>query len=249
MIQRAAALLVLLIVPPATAQPPAAPVPVAMLTGDGVSGKGPAMIEETLNAGGYKVTRIDAADVRAGKLKGAKILIVPGGLSRTQGTALGRDGRELVKAFVADGGGYVGVCAGCYLASSQYEWSLHLLPVKVVDPSNWERGKKSLAIELTADGRQWFGRKDTQLKVVYHNGPVLEPIDGAKEPLLALARYREEVTRKGAKEGLMVNSPAVVAARYGKGWVIGISPHPEQTVGARDLLPAALKWARELPAR
>lgn len=251
---RLAACLVLFVALPAAAQPPGPPaapppIPVAMLVGDGVGGKGPAMMEETLNAGGYKVTRVDAADVRAGKLKGAKILIVPGGLSRTQATALGRDGRELVRSFVAEGGGYVGVCAGCYLASSQYEWSLHLLPVKVVDPSNWERGVKPLKIELTADGKEWFGRKDPELKVTYHNGPVLEPIAGAKEKLYSLATYREEVTRKGAKEGLMMNTPAIVAARYGKGWAIGISPHPEQTEGCRDMLPAALKWAREMPTR
>jgi glutamine amidotransferase-like uncharacterized protein len=226
-----------------------APIPVAMLVGDGVSGKGPAMLEETLNASGYAVTKIDAADVRAGKLKEAKILVVPGGFSRTQATALGRDGRELVKSFVAEGGGYVGVCAGCYLASSEYEWSLHLLPVKVVDANNWERGIKPVKVELTTEGKDWFARKDAELKLYYHNGPVLEPIPGAKEKLVLLAVYREELTRKGAKEGLMLNTPAVVAARYGKGWAIGVSPHPEQTDGARDMLPAALKWARELPAR
>ncbi|HEX4610078.1 MAG TPA: BPL-N domain-containing protein [Urbifossiella sp.] len=232
---------------PAPVTPVPTPVAVAMLVGDGVGGKGPAMLEETLTANGYAVTRVDAADVRAGKLKGMKVLIVPGGLSRTQATALGRDGREVVKQFVADGGGYVGLCAGCYLASSQYEWSLHLLPVKVVDPANWERGIKPLTVELTPAGRTAFGRKDTEVRVQYHNGPVLEPAGGADGKLIPLAVYREEVTRKGAKEGLMRGTPAAVAGRYGKGWAIGISPHPEQTEGLRDMLPAALRWARELP--
>lgn len=251
-----AACLLLFAAVPALAQPPVAPpvavsekVTIAMMIGDGVGGKGPAMMEETLTAAGYKVTRVDAADIRAGKLKGAQILIVPGGISRTQATALGRDGREVVKQFVSDGGGYVGVCAGCYLASSHYEWSLNLIPVKVVDSANWERGIKPLAVELTPAGKDAFGRKEKDVKVQYHNGPVLEPIAGAAEKLIPLAVYREEVTRKGAKEGLMLGTPAAVAARYGKGWAIGISPHPEQTEGLRDMLPAALKWARDLPAK
>ena len=244
--------LLLLAALPASAQPPApAPAPravtVAMLVGDGVGGKGPDMIEETLTAAGYAVARVDAADVRAGKLAGARVLVVPGGLSRTQATALGRDGREVVKRFVADGGGYVGVCAGCYLASSQYEWSLHLLPVTVVDAANWERGIKPLAVELTPAGKDAFGRAETQLKVQYHNGPVLEPTAEAEGKLIPLAVFREEVTRKGAKTGLMLGTPAAVAGRYGAGWAIGISPHPEQTDGLRDMLPAALRWARDLP--
>ena len=36
--------------------------------------------------------------------------------------------RSEVKAFVKDGGCYVGICAGCYLASTGYDWSLDLLP-------------------------------------------------------------------------------------------------------------------------
>lgn len=243
----AACLLLFAALPVAAQSPAATPVPVAMLVGDGVGGKGPAMMEETLTAAGYTVTRVDAADVRAGKLKGMSVLIVPGGLSRTQATALGRDGREVVKRFVADGGGYVGLCAGCYLASSQYDWSLHLLPVKVVDPANWERGIKPLTVGLTPAGQAAFDRRDAEVRVQYHNGPVLEPAAGAAGKLIPLAVYREEVTRKGAKEGLMVGTPAAVAGRYGKGWAIGISPHPEQTAGLRDMLPAALRWARDLP--
>ncbi|HEY1190574.1 MAG TPA: BPL-N domain-containing protein [Gemmata sp.] len=249
MAPRIAACLLLFVALPARAEPPApaTPVPVAMLIGDGVGGKGPDMIEETLTASGYKITRVDAADIRAGKLKDAKVLIVPGGLSRTQATALGRDGREVIKKFVTDGGGYVGVCAGCYLASSHYDWSLHLLPVKVVDSTNWARGIKPLAVELTPAGKEAFGRKDKDLKVQYHNGPVLEPINGSEGKLISLAVFREELTRKGAKEGLMLGTPAAVAGRYGKGWAIGISPHPEQTEGLREMLPSALRWARELP--
>ena len=225
------------------ASPPKGVVHVALYAGAGTSGKGPKLLEETLHADGlFAVTPITPEEIRAGRLKDFKVLIVPGGLSQTQGIALGEDGREMVRQFVSGGGTYVGICAGCYLASCHYKWSLNILPVKVVDSANWERGVTPLLLGLTAEGKDWLSRKEGEVKLIYHNGPVLAPLEEPKEKLVVLATYREEVTRKGAKEGLMVNTPALVAARYGKGWAIGISPHPEMTEGYREMVPAAIRW-------
>jgi hypothetical protein len=41
----------------------------------------------------------------------------------------------------------------------------------------------------------------------------------------------------------MVNSPAIAASRCGKGRVVFISPHPEQTPGLEDLVRRAAAWA------
>jgi len=248
-------LLVTVLVAQARAEAPKAdptkqPIAVALYSGAGASGTGPKMLEETLRAKGeFQVTRITPEDIRAGKLKNFQILIMPGGVSSTQGVALGEDGREMVRKFIADGGTYVGICAGCYLASSHYTWSLNVLPVKVVDSPNWERGIKPLSVELTREGKDWLSHSDKDVKVKYHNGPVLQPLPDAREKLLTLATYREEVTKKGAKEGLMIDTPAMVAARYRKGWVIGISPHPEQTEGLRGMIPSAVRWALDHAAK
>lgn len=223
---------------------PTRPATIALYAGPGVSGKGPKTLEETLQQKGeFMVRSITPEEIRAGKLKGFQVLIIPGGLSKSQGDALGEDGRQMVRQFISDGGTYVGICAGCYLASCHYKWSLNVLPVKVVDSTNWERGITTLALRLTDEGKQWLGHAEADVKVKYHNGPVLAPLAESKEKLLVLATYREEITRKGAKEGLMIDTPAMVAARYGKGWVVGISPHPEQTEGLKDMVPAALRWS------
>ncbi len=225
------------------------PVAVAMYDGPGVGGKGPGMLEEKFHADTeFRITRLKPEDIRAGKLKGFKALIVPGGSSKGEGAALGADGRDEVRKFVADGGCYVGICAGCYLASSHYEWSLNLLPVEVVDSANWGRGRASLKVEFTPAGKEWFARSDAEAKTIYHNGPVIRPKKGAEKQVVPLAVYREEITRKGAKEGLMVNTAAVAAGKYGKGWAVGVSPHPEQTDGLKDLVPSAIRWALAQPA-
>jgi len=240
----AAITLMLLTVSVAHAEEKKPTVAVALYDGPGAGGDGPKMLEEKFHADTeFRITRIKAEEIRAGKLKNFKVLIVPGGTGSNEGNALGEDGREQVRKFVNEGGVYVGICAGCFLASCQYKWSLHILPVTVVDTPNWERGRGVLKLELTGDGKEWTGRKEADVKSIYHNGPVLKMMPDAKEKVIPLAVYREEMTRKGAKEGLMAGTPAMAAARYGKGWAIGVSPHPEQTADVKDLVPNVIRKA------
>jgi len=242
----AAVVSALAFVPIRAKAPPA--VAVAMYADRGAYGNGPAMLEdEFARTADLRLTKVTADDIRAGKLADYRVLVVPGGTGGTQGKALGAAGRAAVRSFVERGGTFVGICAGCYLASTGYDWSLDLLPARVVDRANWERGKGTLPLELTAAGKEWFGRTDDRVKVLYCNGPVLAPVEDAAEPLVVLARYRGERVRPRAEAGLMLGSPAVVAARYGKGWAIGVSPHPEQTDGLKDLVPSAIRWALAHP--
>src|SRR5262249_42381387 len=140
---------IFILTPPLAAGEPA--LRVAMLADWGVAGNGPRKLEEHL--GGRRdvhFVKLRAADIRAGKLAEFDALAVPGGGLRPMAAGLAPAGRDAIKAFVARGGVYVGICAGCYLASAEYPWSLHILPVTVVDKANWERGKADLTIELTA---------------------------------------------------------------------------------------------------
>ena len=232
---------------PARAKTPPT-VAVALYADKGAYGNGPGMLEDEFGrTPDLKLAKVTVEDIRGGKLAGFRVLVVPGGTAGTQGKTLGKDGRAAVQQFVRDGGTFVGICAGCYLASTGYDWSLDLLPAKVIDRANWERGKGTLPLEVTAAGKEWFGRTDDRVRTLYCNGPVLEALDDAPEKLIVLAKYRGELVRPRAQEGLMLGTPAVVAARYGKGWAIGVSPHPEQTEGLRDLVPSAIRWALAHP--
>jgi glutamine amidotransferase-like uncharacterized protein len=244
----AGALPLLVFLPLRAKTPPT--VPAAMYADKGAYGNGLDMLaDEFGRTRDLKLTKVTADDIRAGKLAEFRVVVFPGGTGGTQGATLGRDGRAAVKKFVEGGGAFVGICAGCYLASTGYDWSLDLLPARVVDKANWERGKGTLPLEITAAGREWFGRTDERVKSLYCNGPVLEVIDDAPEKPIVLARYLGELVRPRAQEGMMLGTPAVVAARYGKGWAIGVSPHPEQTEGLRDLVPAAIRWALAHPPK
>lgn len=229
---------------PQTSSPNDKLIPVAMFLDVGVNGKGPGMLEEHFHQHTpFRIVRLKAADIRAGKLAGFPVLIVPGGSGKLEAKTLQSSGREAIKHFVEQGGVYVGICAGCYLATCHYDWSLHLLPVKVRDADNWERGRAMLTLSLTPQGRQSLGVAADTVKTIYHNGPVLDPLPDAENRLIPLATYKDEITRKGAQEGLMVDTPAIAAAPYGRGWVIGVSPHPEQTAELKSVIPAAIRWA------
>jgi len=47
--------------------------------------------------------------------------------------------------------------------------------------------------------------------------------------------------------GLMVDSPAIATASYGRGRVVFVSPHPEQTPGLEDLVHRGAQWAAGKP--
>jgi len=229
------------------AEPATRPVRVAMYDGAGVSGAGPGKIEAALSAlGDMALRRVGAAEIQSGVLRDFDVLIVPGGSGSKQAAAMGDGGRAEVRKFVEGGGGYVGICGGCFLSTSHYKWSLGVINAKVLDTKHWARGKADLQIELTPLGKEILGNQAQTVTVKYHNGPILASGEasgpGAAGVFEPLAYFRTEVTPKGAEKGVMVNTPAMVAGRCGKGRVISISPHPEQTAGLEEFVPRAVRW-------
>jgi putative intracellular protease/amidase len=168
------------------------------------------------------------------------VVVFSGGSGSAQAKAIGETGREKVRQFVKDGGSYLGICAGAYLATAGYPWSLGILNAKTIQP--WARGKAFLKIQLTDEGRAMFGDVKEPFSIRYNNGPVIEPANSPDlPPYTVRAYFRNEVADKGPL-GVMVNSPAVVTGIYGKGRVLSISPHSEDSKGLENFLPWGMKW-------
>ncbi len=67
---------------------------------------------------GMDVYLVSAEDIRAGALAGQfDVLVMGGGASKTEAATLREPGMEAIKKFVNNGGGYVGICAGAFLAA------------------------------------------------------------------------------------------------------------------------------------
>ena len=186
----------------------------------------------------------DAAAIRTGGLHGFDLVVHPGGSGSRQGKALGEEGRERVRRFVRDGGGMLGICAGAYLASADYDWSLHLLDAKVLDRAHWARGGGTVELGLSPEGRRLLGVPDDTREVRYNQGPLLAPAGDPDLPdYRTLAVFNTEVHKEGVPGGVMPGTTAVAAGEFGGGRGVCFSPHPESDAGNWRMLRRAAFWA------
>lgn len=84
---------------------------------------------------------VSSSDIRNGKLKNSNVFVAMGGSGSQQGKDLQELGRNKVKEFVENGGGYIGVCGGSYMAiTGPSEGKLNLLSAKNYGNDGWQRG-------------------------------------------------------------------------------------------------------------
>ncbi|MEP6667566.1 MAG: BPL-N domain-containing protein [Chthoniobacter sp.] len=221
----------------------AASIRVALYDDAGAVGKGVPSVSEILkHAGGYEITTFKTGDIAKGVLENKDVVIFTGGSGSKEGTTIGDAGREAVKKFVQDGGGYLGICAGAYLACSKYPWSLGLLDAQTVS-SKWRRGVGDVQLEITPAGQHLSSLSTEKRNIHYANGPIIKPAGRTDlAPYEPLAFFRTELAEHDSPVGAMVNSPAIVRGRFGKGRVIISSPHPEQTPGLEIIVERAVHW-------
>jgi hypothetical protein len=244
------------------------PIRIAIYSGPGSTRSGIRHVERRVKLlPGATIERLPAAAIRERDLGEFDLVIFSGGAASAQAKDIGDAGRQKVRRFVRDGGAYLGVCAGAYLACAEFDWGLQLIAAGTVS-DRWQRGKGMVQMQLTDDGRSAFGPIDAPLAVAYENGPVIAPhqagdhlaADGADHdtspeeeaaeaaadelaalpPYRTLAAFTTELAENGTPPGIMTGSPAIAEAPYGKGRVMIISPHPERTPGLEQLLPLAI---------
>lgn len=221
------------------------PIRVALFDDNGSFGKGiPSVSEQLGKAPGFTVTKLKGPQVGDGTLKNESfdVVIFTGGSGHKQSEAIGETGLAQVKGFVEKGGGYVGICAGAYLACEGFSWGVKILDAKTVS-SKWKRGVGNVKIEATDKGRELLGFPAGQLDIRYANGPIYKAAGSPAIPdFEPLALFRTELAENDSPKGAMVNAPAMVAGTFGKGHVICSSPHPEQTAGMEGFIVHAVKW-------
>jgi hypothetical protein len=222
---------------------------IALYDGGGAGGETQGRLFES-QLPGCRVERVGPVDIRLGCLGSFDVVIFPGGSGSAQAKAMADSGRKAVTNFIDGGGGYIGVCAGAYLALNNYSWSLGLVPLDSFDTAHWRRGQASLELELSERGEAVFERLGKPLlQVEFRQGPLMRPSEEAgdhAEPEV-LAWFRSGVGENGADPETMVDTPAIVGGDYGEGRVLLFSPHPEKTDGLEEWLRFAIDWLAETP--
>jgi putative intracellular protease/amidase len=186
---------------------------------------------------------LSGEDVARQNLAAYDVLVFPGGSGSGQSKGIGEAGVKNVREFVGNGGGYVGICAGAYLACSNFSWGLGILNAGTVS-SKWRRGQAILDLEMTEAGRPLLGDVPGVFKVRYNNGPILKPWTRTDLPAYTpLTLFRTEVAKNDTPAGVQVNTAAQAVSTFGKGRVFVSSPHPEGTPGLENLIPRGVFWA------
>ncbi|SKB05700.1 Uncharacterized conserved protein, conains N-terminal glutamine amidotransferase (GATase1)-like domain [Prosthecobacter debontii] len=230
-----------------TTIPPRPPVKdhirVALFDDYGSFGKGVPRCSELLKAQTHmEVTLVKPALIRQGGLKDYDVVIFTGGSGGKQAGTLGLVGREQVRRFVESGGGYIGICAGNYLACDGFSWGVKILDAKTKS-SKWARGVGDVKIEFTPQGREILGMPEGLMDVRYANGPVFTTAENDVIPdFEPLAYFRTELAENGSPKGAQINSPAMIIGHYGQGRVLCSSPHPEQQPGMESFIVRAVEW-------
>lgn len=168
--------------------------------------------------------------------------MITGGSGSKIAGALAENGRKQIKHFVETGGGYIGICAGAYLACSGFSWGTAVLNSKTVSPL-WQRGEGTVQLELTERGRAILGDFKGLFPCRYANGPIVMPDNAAGlPPYEILGFFRTELAKNKTPVGVMINSPAIFAGTCGKGRALCFSSHPEQSNGLDSLVTRAVSW-------
>jgi len=207
-----------------------------------------ATMQGACRSDGVLVELVGPPEIRAGVLaEQFDVVIFPGGSGSGQARAIGEDGSDRVREFVRGGGGFLGVCAGAYLATSEYTWGLRILDARTVDRKHWKRGTGNVKVELTPEGREIFGG-EAKLDVRYANGPLLGPFEMDElDDYTTLAHFRTEIRKNDAPKGVMLNSPAMIAGECDRGRVIACSPHPEKNESLHYIVHRAIRWLARRP--
>ena len=186
---------------------------------------------------------LDGPMVRAGGLDGLDLLIMPGGSSKTEFTTLGTNGVEKLKAFIRNGGGYVGTCAGCCLLMDGPDRRMRVMP--------WDtRGSESATFfptfNLNAKGAAALGLKEGPHVIRYHGGPFMRPttnvIEGANFELWGTMDAEATMKGKVDPKKKMHGAAAILGGTYGKGRVFVTSGHPEYFNSTLYIVKAAIRY-------
>jgi glutamine amidotransferase PdxT len=181
-------------------------------------------------------------DIRGGGLEDCLLLIIPGGYTARYVDALGEEGFEQIRKFVAGGGGYIGICAGAYIAARNVEVPGRPPGLGIIEIENERRAGRGIrTIAVAKPEYPVMQGYEGEVDIWYKNGPMIKVGEGVE----TLAVYGE-------------GSAAIVCTTYSQGRVVIFSPHPEgslevgvdpEEAGTLKLLENAIVFASQTEAQ
>lgn len=184
---------------------------------------------------GVKFTYTTTTKITSSILSGYDVLIMPGGSGGYYYLNSGSISASAIKSFVANGGGYIGICAGAYAAVASVDgkyngWGIAPnVNAKVVSYVG------NLAMQFTSAGTQLLGRSGT-ITVNHYNGAAMYTTSSTAK---ILATYADSKTGyKGYAD--------IVSDYYGEGRSVLLGSHLELSPQYPDILAKLIAWAADV---
>lgn len=181
---------------------------------------------------GVQFTYATSTVINSATLAGYDVLNLPGGDGGYYYLHSSKISISAIKSFVANGGGYLGICAGAYAAVANVDgWysGMGLAPhinAKVVGYIG------NLSMQITSTGQDLLDRSGT-LNVHHYNGAAMYVNSGS--PLI-IAKYADSKTGyKGYAD--------IIGDYYGNGRTVLIGSHLELDPQYPDILANLIAWA------
>lgn len=206
-------------------------------------------VENMVTKAGCSYEILTSEDIINGKLFGFDAVIFPGGLGPFYGLRNYDGFAEAVRYFVSNGGGYMGICGGAYvagLAMSQTLYSLcpktlGLIDATIVSPP-WIRywtqyreaaGKRvAVSCKIAEEAHPITAPYQGQvIELVYSGGPLIRDLGPRVTPLLT---YVDDIMTPG--------DVALCCSIFGKGRVVICSPHAEAPWGEELVNTGCQEW-------
>ena len=192
---------------------------------------GPKDIIKILEGNGIEVCHsYDISDLKA--KEPFDIMIIPGGTARVQQNHLGTHGIQLIKDFVASGGGYVGFCAGAYLAAlppldKAHKPGIGLIHTRYILPPKTLELKGHLHVQLG------MPNYSETVVMLYHNGAIFED-PGETDGNSDIENLGYITKLVDIDWNTMLGKSCLLRSTYGKGYVVVCGPHPEASQDLAD---------------
>ena len=210
--------------------------------GDGAWPDGVTAITNMLNTLGYTHELIQAADLNFSEQDFSDLysmILFPGGFAYYYNIDISKAGKQRIRRFLAQGGGYMGICAGSFFACDITVWedvawddaapgyyNLDIYAGTGTGPINeiaeWEGdGYNMCSFLFSTENEILKGYKDVPFTedILYFGGPYFTIDSNSNVDVEILATY--------AHAGVHAGKPAIIAFRYGDGKVVLFGPHPE----------------------